>query len=145
MGGLLMLLLFQMPDVLPLPPKWRSGSGSSSKKQSHSNIYMLHQFSESFSSPEVAPVASINSFVETRQLLIRTGFGRFQTVLFTPQLLCYQHEKTKSKNEFSWQHLNIMGSVSKALLSPRDFIFLSRVQSCCQQYPFLPRMLLCTS
>lgn len=76
--------------------------GAHLKKQSHSNIYMLHQYSENFSSPEAAPVTSINNFVETKQsLLIQTGFWRAQTVLLTRDLLCYQNEKTKSKNEFS--------------------------------------------
>lgn len=71
--------------------------GTHMKKQSHSNIYMLHQYCENFSSPEVAPVTSIDNFVETKQLLlIHTGFWRSQTVLFTPQLLRCQHEKKKS-------------------------------------------------
>lgn len=153
-GGLLMLSFFQMPDVLPLPPKWRRAMGAHLKKQSHSNIYMLHQYSENFSSPEAAPVTSINNFVETKQsLLIHTGFWKAQTVLFTHDLLCYQNAKTKSKNEFSWRqlsHLNIMVDVSKALLFLRDFTFYHRAQSCSQefsyqQHPFLPRMLLCTS
>lgn len=94
------------------------------------------------------------NFVETKQsLLTCTGFWRSQTVLFTREFLCYQTEKAKSKNKLSWRqmpHLSIMLSLSKALLSPRDFIFSFRAQSCsqefgCQQHPFFPGMLLHTS
>lgn len=126
-GVLLMLLFFQVPDVLPLPPKWRRAVRVHMKKQSHSNIYMLHQYSQNFSSPWVEPATPIINFVETKKsLLTHTGFWRSQTVLFTREFLCYQTEKAKSKNKLSWRqmpHLSIMLNLSRALLSPRDFIF----------------------
>lgn len=130
-----MILFFLNARYAASASNLKKGSGSSSEKAKP--LKYLHVTSVQGELQLTMSGASNPHYqlCKDKAVVTRTGFWRSQTLFFTCEILCYQTEKAKSKNEFSWReipHLSMMFSLSKALLSQRDFIFSVKAQICSQ-------------